>query len=82
VLDARRRGVDPATSKLPRTHASRERLRRLCETAPGRLDRSFNNLMEVYEEAFGPEAAHARNRFIRAPHAGMDEVRAITEQHA
>src|SRR5215469_2715932 len=71
VMDARRRGLDPSTGKPPRTHASRERLRRLYETEPPRLERAFNNMMEVYEEAFGPESAHAFNRFIRARHAGI-----------
>jgi len=71
VMDARRRGVDPMTGKPPRTHASRERLRRLYDSEPDRLDRSFNNMVEVYEEAFGAEAAHAFSRYIRARHAGI-----------
>lgn len=71
VLDAKRRGVDPATDKPPRTHASRERSRRLYESEPARLDLAFNGQMVAYEYAFGSEAAHAFNRFIVARHAGI-----------
>lgn len=71
VLDARRRGVDPDTGKSPRTHASREKNRVLLEKEKPRLERHFSNLMEVYEDAFGPEAAQAFTRFLRAIHAGI-----------
>lgn len=71
VLDARRRGVDPSTGKPPRTHASRERLRQFLEKEPNRLELHFNNLMEVYEDAFGPQAADAFTKFLRATHAGI-----------
>jgi len=74
VLDARRRGVDPRTGKPPRTHAAREKLRRLLQDEPARLERSFENLMAVYEEAFGPQAADAFAKAIRARHAGVEVV--------
>lgn len=68
VLDARRRGLDPNTGKPPKSHAGRERLRRLC---PDSLERDFNTLMLTYENSFGPEAAHAFNRFIIARQVGI-----------
>ncbi len=71
ILDARRRGVDSRTGKVPRTEKSREHLRHFHKVEPERLERAFNSMLEVYEEAFGPEAAHAFNRFIRARYAGI-----------
>lgn len=68
VLDARRQGLEPDTGKPPKSHAGRERLRRL---SPDSLERDFNTLMMTYENSFGPEAAHAFNRFIIARHAGI-----------
>jgi hypothetical protein len=77
VRDARRRGVDPATGKPPRSHATREKLRRFFDEEPGRLERHVANLMAVYEDVFGADAAAAFNKAIRARHAGI-EVRAQT----
>ena len=71
ILDARRRGVDSRTNKTPETEKSREHLRHFHEVEPNRLERAFNSMLEVYEVAFGPEAAHAFNRFIRARHASI-----------
>lgn len=71
VLDARRCGVDPETGKGPKSHRARERLRKLFTEEPERLERAFHIQMEEYENAFGPVAAHAFNRFIRARHAGI-----------
>jgi hypothetical protein len=69
IMDARRRGVDSRTGKPPQTEKSREHLRHFHKVEPDRLERAFNSMLEVYEEAFGPAAAHAFNRFIRARHA-------------
>jgi len=71
IMDARRRGVDSRTGKPPQTEKSREHLRHFHQVEPDRLERAFNTMLEVYEEAFGPEAAHAFNRSIRARHAGI-----------
>jgi hypothetical protein len=74
VLDARRLGVDPTTGKTPSTHAGRERLRKLLETEPGRLQQWEQTLMGTYEEVFGPEAADAFGKAIRAWHAGIEVI--------
>jgi hypothetical protein len=71
VMDARRKGIDPGTGQKPRTHASRERLRKYLAEEPGRLEHTFSILIETYENAFGPEAAQAFAKFIRARHAGI-----------
>ena len=71
VLDARRRGVNPATGKAPRSPATRERLRKFFETEPGRLEHWYQTLMDTYAEAFGDEAADAFNKALRARHAGI-----------
>lgn len=74
VLDARRRGVDPATGKAPRTHAAKERLRQYLQDEPGKLEHTYRVLIETYESGFGAEAAQAFSKAIRARHAGIDVV--------
>jgi len=71
VLDARRKGVDPATGKPPRTPGSRERLSKLFANEPARLEHWWQTLMDTYEQAFGPEAADAFGKALRARHAGI-----------
>ena len=71
VMDARRRGIDPSTGKPPRTAATREKIQRLLESEPARLERWFSTLMETYADAFGYEAADAFAKAIRAWHAGV-----------
>jgi hypothetical protein len=78
VYDAKRRGVDPATGKPPRTEASRERLQKAYETEPLRLERWFENLLGVYSDTFGQEAAEAFGKAVRAWHAGF-KVTLISE---
>jgi hypothetical protein len=74
VLDARRRGVDPATGKPPSTNAASERLQKLYVTEPERLERWYRNLIDTYEQAFGNEAAETFDKAIRARHAGVPVV--------
>jgi hypothetical protein len=74
VTDARRRGVDPATGRPPKTHAAREKLRQFLQEEPGRLERYFTALTEVYENAFGGEAADAFSKALRAWYAGVEVV--------
>ena len=71
VMDARRRGIDSTTGKVPRTQVSREHLKRYHQDEPKRLEQYFNILMETYENAFGAEAANAFAKCIRARHAGI-----------
>jgi hypothetical protein len=71
VLDARRRGVNPATGKPARTPATRERLRKFFETEPGRLEHWYQTLMDTYAQAFGDDAADAFDKALRARHAGI-----------
>jgi hypothetical protein len=78
VRDAKRRGVDPATGKPPRTAASRERLQKLYESEPLRLERWFENLLGVYADTFGQEAADSFGKAVRAWDAGV-KVTLISE---
>jgi hypothetical protein len=72
VMDARRKGVDPGTGQKPRTHASRERLRKYLAEEPTRLDHTFDVLIDTYAEAFGQDAADAFKKAIIAWHAGVE----------
>jgi len=66
VLDARRRQVDPRTGKAPKMHAAPERLRECLDKEPDRLEYARRLLIETYDNAFGPEAAQAFAKCIRA----------------
>ncbi len=72
VLDARRRGVDPRNDKAPMLAPAKERLQKFFETEPVRLERWWQAQMGIYEEAFGPDAADAFAKAIRAWHAGIE----------
>jgi hypothetical protein len=72
VMDARRKGVDPGTGQKPRTHASRERLRKYLAEEPARLDHTFNVLIDTYAEAFGQDTADAFKKAVIAWHAGIE----------
>jgi hypothetical protein len=72
VTDARRKGVDPGTGNKPRTHASRERLRKYLAEEPARLEHTFDVLLDTYAEGFGQDAAEAFKKAIIAWHAGID----------
>jgi len=74
LLDAKRRGVDPCTGKAPKTPKQREALETLFCEEPARLERSFNMLMDAYEDVFGTEAAEAFRKAIRAWQAGVEVV--------
>jgi hypothetical protein len=51
---------------------AKERLQRFFETEPARLERWWQTLMDTYDEVFGPEAADAFGKAIRAWHSGME----------
>lgn len=74
VTDARRTGVDPRSGKQPRTPKQREVLQKLFEEEPKRLEHAFDMLIDVYEDAFGAEAADAFRKAIRARHAGVEVI--------
>jgi hypothetical protein len=74
VMDARRSGVDPRNGKAPKTAKQREALEKLFKEEPGRLERAFETLIDVYEEVFGPEAADAFLKAIRAWRAGVEVI--------
>jgi hypothetical protein len=74
IMDARRGGVDPATGHAPRSPAAKERLKKLFATEPARLERSYQNLLDTYADAFGQEAADAFDKAMRARHAGIPVV--------
>jgi hypothetical protein len=71
VMDARRRGVDPRNNKPPMLQQARERLQKFFVTEPARLEHWWVNLMDVYEQSFGAEAADAFAKALRARHAGI-----------
>jgi hypothetical protein len=58
--------------KPPRTHASKEKLRRLFQEQPARIEHAFTVLMDVYANVFGDDAADAFTKAIRAWHAGIE----------
>lgn len=71
VSDARRRGVDPRNNKAPMLVPAQERLRQFFVSEPKRLEFWWRDLMDVYEQAFGAEAADAFAKALRARHAGI-----------
>jgi hypothetical protein len=74
LLDAKRRGVHPCTGKSPKTPKQKEALETLFLEEPARLERSFNMLMDAYEDVFGAEAADAFRKAIRAWQAGIEVI--------
>jgi hypothetical protein len=72
ICDARRTDVHPHTGKTPRTEKQREALEKLFKDEPGRLERAFDTLIDVYDEVFGTKAAEAFRKAIRAWHAGVE----------
>ncbi|MGA3065263.1 MAG: hypothetical protein ABSF29_00295 [Tepidisphaeraceae bacterium] len=74
VLEARSRGVDPRNNKAPMLAPAKERLQKFFQTEPARLERWFENLLGVYQDAFGQEAAEAFGQAVRAWHAGVEVV--------
>jgi hypothetical protein len=74
LRDAKRRGVDPRNNKPPMLTEAKERLSGFFESEPARLGRWWQTLMDTYQEAFGPEAADAFSKALRARHAGIPVV--------
>ena len=76
--DARRHDIHPATGKAPLAAAKKKALP--AKLALHRLQRWWQNLLDTYEAAFGPEAATAFGKFVHARHAGIEV--ATTRQFA
>ena len=74
VLDARRRGIDPDTNQKPGTPKEKQALARRFELEPPLREKQFLTLIGAYEDHFGPEAADAFDKAIRARHAGIPVV--------
>lgn len=70
--DARRRGIDPATGKRPRTEKRRIALEKQFTEEPTRLQHGFDVMMDAYGEGFGDEAAQEFRKAIVARHHGID----------
>lgn len=49
-------------------------MEKLFKEAPPRLEREFDTLIDVYEKAFGADAADAFRKAIRAWHAGVEVI--------
>ena len=71
IAAARQVGIDPHTGRKPRTEATRQRLQQLFVTAPLALASDFEDLISVYESAFGDEAADAFRNALNAWHRGI-----------
>lgn len=71
VENAKRTGVDPRNGKTPRTAQTRERLARYLEAAPAEIMREFDGLMDVYEDAYGSDAANSFRQAIEARHKNI-----------
>jgi hypothetical protein len=74
VRDAKMRRADPKTNKSPKGKEAKERLETFFETEPDRLERWYDNLLGVYADTFGQEAAEAFGKAVRAWHAGVEVV--------
>jgi hypothetical protein len=74
LLDARRRGVDPATGKAPRADSVRKRLAERFANEPGQLEGRKKALLGSYADAFGDEAADAFAKAVGAWHSGIEVV--------
>ncbi len=59
-------------TKPPMLKEAKERLQKFFETEPARLENWYLNLLGVYADAFGPEAADAFDKAVRAWHAGVE----------
>jgi hypothetical protein len=77
ICDARRIGVNPHTAMAPRTEKQRQALEKLFKEELGRLEHAFDTLIDVYDEVFGPDAAEAFRKAIRAWHAGVEVMGGI-----
>lgn len=74
IADAERLGVDPATGRSPRTDAQKSRLQKTYRDEPPRLRQEFEGLIDVYENAFGEDAAKAFRIFVEASHKNIPVV--------
>jgi hypothetical protein len=72
ISDARRRGVDPSTSKPPRTEKRRIALEQRFKDEPSRLQHALEVMIDAYAEGFGDEAAGEFRKAIVARHHGVD----------
>jgi hypothetical protein len=53
---------------------AKERLQKFFQTEPARLESWYSNLLGVYADAFGQDAADAFDKAVRAWHAGIEVV--------
>ncbi len=74
VHDARRRGVDPATGKAPRSQKKKQELPDKLSREIERLERWQQTLLDTYEAGFGATAAQAFNKYVRARHANIEII--------
>lgn len=71
VHDARRRGVNPKTGRMPRQREKLAGLAIQLTKEIEHLERWQQSLLDAYEAAFGDGAARAFCKYIRARHAGI-----------
>jgi hypothetical protein len=83
VQDTRRAAVNPAvdrsvTGNAPHTQVTKEKpTEKLCREVD-RLEHWWQTLLDTYETVFGPQAADAFDKYVRARHARI-EVMAMPE---
>ena len=75
--DARRRGGDPTTGKVPHRLAKRAALPTKLSHEIERLDRWWQTLLAVYAETFGDEATTSFGEHVKTTHAGVELVNPV-----
>jgi hypothetical protein len=70
IEDAIRTGCDPHTGRPSRTPEAALRVQERCKVEENRLKRAYSNALAAYAEGFGPDAADALDRWVRAAVAG------------
>lgn len=70
LKEAQQTGIDPRTGKRPGSPKAKQSLQKHLGDATSRLQNASDALLEVYQAAFGWDAANAFWRAIHAWHAG------------
>lgn len=79
LQNARRRGVDLKTGRRPKSPEKQDALHRQLSERIEETERWWTNLMSVYADSFGSEAADAFGQAIKARHVGVTVVSRVRE---
>jgi hypothetical protein len=69
IAAAKISGIDPRTGSKPRTQKTQQGLRNYLDRTPSELWSQFDDMIAVYEDVFGPEAAEAFRAHLLGTHA-------------